>query len=120
YTMSIPIAISTTAKPTLNATIRRSPNPTRFRESALSSTTRAADRGRCRQSRPASRAREGRFSRGAHGGGDAGDHRGYGSSRCLGRVSGRWIRGGGGNARGRGNDHEGAARLHQRSDGERG
>jgi len=45
YTMSMPIAISTSARPTLNATISSSPKPTRLSESALKSTTSAAGQG---------------------------------------------------------------------------
>jgi len=45
YTMSIPIAISTSASPTLKATMSSRPNPTRLSESALSSTTSAAGHG---------------------------------------------------------------------------
>ena len=45
YTMRTPIATSTAASPTLNATIRMRPKPTRRIDSALSSTTSAAGQG---------------------------------------------------------------------------
>jgi len=45
YTMSMPIAISTSARPTLKATISSSPKPTRLSESALRRTTSAAGQG---------------------------------------------------------------------------
>ena len=45
YTIRMPIAISTAARPMLNATMSRSPKPTRFSANALRSTTTAAGQG---------------------------------------------------------------------------